>query len=633
MKQLLLKKLRLLLSIAAAALLMPLPAEAQTNIAVVSDIHVMAPSLLPSGAESKDAWINYYAGQRKMLDKSATIFDQFVNAMKTASPGVLLITGDLTKDGEQASHDYVKAKLAELKAVGIKCYVIPGNHDFGDEGNHTQFNTDGTTSNASVLSASNFATFYADYGYTDGTVDPNGSLSYVAEPVSGLILLAIDSRGGISDNTLKWLCSQASQARANGKQVIAMMHHPLFPHITGADLFIDTYTVGSYETVRNKLINAGVNVILTGHFHTSDIAKDWNDDASKAIYDINTGSLISYPCDYRMLTLSADKTTLGISTSSLTPTGMTAEECKTWLSGRLISIAKAKMNNKAGAMATYFASQINNIATFASNLFILHAEGDENSSGDRTDIATEYTNYKANAAYAAIFNYGGITDASVYSILDDKSNYGETHEDQTSDRSLSITLPASTVLNEAVTIPASGWATYCTGHDVDISLTSGLTAYTVSAVDATKATLTEVTKIPAEEGFLLKGAAGNYTLKPADSNVSAVTNLLKGTLVATDPATVTTSGKIWVLATQSGTTGFYQYTGTGNIPAHKAYLVTGASARMISLGGDGDATDIQFIEKGLGNDADHPIFTLQGTRASSLRPGIYIQNGRKIVIK
>lgn len=631
MKQQLLKKLRLLLSVAAVTLLMPLPTAAQTRIAVVSDIHVMAPDLLPSGAESKDAWINYYAGQRKMLDKSAAIFDQFVNAIKTASPNILLITGDLTKDGEQVSHDYVKSKLADLESAGIQCYVIPGNHDFGEEGNHTKFFADGTTANAEVLSASNFANSYANYGYSEGTPDPNGSLSYVAEPVSGLVLLAIDSHSGsIGANTLTWICSKASQARANGKQVIAMMHHPLFPHITGADLFIDTYTVGSYETVRNKLINAGVNVILTGHFHTSDIAKDWNDDASKAIYDINTGSLISYPCDYRMLTLSADKTTLDVSTSSLTPTVMTAEECKTWLSGRLESIAKAKMNNKAGVAAPYVATYINNIATFAANLFILHAEGDENLSGaKRTSIETAYTNYKSDATYNTIFSYGGITDASVYSILDDKSHYGDTHENQTDDRALLITLPASTVLNEAVTIPASGWATYCTGHDVDISLTSGLTAYTVSAVDATKATLTQVTKIPAEEGFLLKGAAGNYTLKPATTDVSAVTNLLKGTLVAIP------GDGYYALATKGEppVTAFYPVKAGVNIPAHKAYISIPAGARMLSLGGDGGTTDIQFIEKGLDNDAEQPIYTLQGTRANSLRPGIYIQNGKKVVIK
>lgn len=637
MKQQLLKKLRLLLSVAAVTLLIPLPMAAQTRIAVVSDIHVMAPGLLPSGAESQDAWINYYAGQRKMLDKSAAIFDQFVNAMKTASPKILLITGDLTKDGEQVSHDYVKTKLAELEDEGIQCYVIPGNHDFGEEGNHTQFIADGTTANAEVLSASNFATSYANYGYSEGTPDPNGSLSYVAEPVSGLVLLAIDSHSGsIGANTLTWICSKASQARANGKQVIAMMHHPLFPHITGADLFIDTYTVGSYETVRNKLINAGVNVILTGHFHTSDIAKDWNDDANKAIYDINTGSLISYPCDYRMLTLSADKTTLDVATTSLEETTALrpdeATSWKDWLQNRLKRKAEAKMNEEAGNMATTLSTYIDNLSTFAANLFILHAEGDENSEThvtERANLETTYTGYKNDLLYSAALSYGGITDASVYSILDDKSNYGGAHENQTADRKLNINLPASTVLNEAVTIPASGWATYCTGHDVDISLTSGLTAYTVSAVDATKATLTEVTKIPAEEGFMLKGAAGNYTLKPATTDVSAVTNLLKGTLVAIP------GDGYYALATKGEppVTAFYPVKAGVNIPAHKAYISIPAGARMLSLGGDGGTTDIQFIEKGLDNDAEQPIYTLQGTRASSLRPGIYIQNGKKVVIK
>jgi 3',5'-cyclic AMP phosphodiesterase CpdA len=629
----LLNKLRLLLLLAVITSLMPLPVATQTRIAVVSDIHVMAPSLLPSGSESKDAWTTYYTGQRKMLDKSAAIFDQFVNTITSTSPkpDLLLITGDLTKDGEQASHDYVKTKLAELESAGIQCYVIPGNHDFGEEGNHTQFNADGTTSDADVLSTSDFATFYADYGYIGSTVDTNGSLSYVAEPVSGLILLAIDSHSAsISDSTLKWLCAQASQARANGKQVIAMMHHPLFPHITGADMFIDTYAIGNHDTVRNKLINAGVNVIMTGHFHTSDIAKDWNDDASKAIYDINTGSLISYPCDYRMLTLSADKTTLSVSTSSLTPTGMTAAECKTWLSDRTKSIATTKMNNKAGGLASVFADKINNIATFAAKLFILHAEGNENSSADRAGIETEYT-YMANAVYAAIFIYGGISDASVYSILDDKSNYDKAHEDQTNDRMLSITLSGSTVLDEVVTIPASGngWATYCTGHDVDISLTDGLTAYTVTALSPSTATLTQVTKIPAEEGFMLKGAGGDYTLKPAATDVSAITNLLIGTLVTT-PAI----GGNYALATKSDITAFYPVKEGINIPAHKAYIANIPSgARLIAFEGDGGTTDIRFIEKGLDHDADQPIYNLQGMRTTSLRPGIYIQNGRKIVIK
>ncbi len=413
------------------------------KIVVVSDIHVMAPDLLENGAETQDAWLTYYSGQRKMLQQSAAIFEQFISQMTTLRPKVVLIAGDLTKDGEQLSHEYVRNCLYNLRYYGITVLVIPGNHDFGAEGNNTIFRADGTTEPADVLTIDDFKDYYDGFGYydSDSEYDPN-SLSYVAEPMEGLVVLAIDSHtASISEATLEWLCTKAKNARNTGKQVIAMMHHPLFPHITGANLFIDTYTVSSYETVRNALIDAGVNTILTGHFHTSDIAKDWNDDENKAVYDINTGSLISYPCDYRILTPSSDFMSLSVETASIVPTGMSAADCKTWLQGRAKSLAIEKMKAKAGAAAAAFAEQINNLGEFLANLFILHAEGNEADSGDRAGLATTYTTYKGDATYSMLLTAGGITDASIYSILDDKSNYGTDKENVTNDRTLSITLP------------------------------------------------------------------------------------------------------------------------------------------------------------------------------------------------
>ena len=413
------------------------------QIVVVSDIHVMAPELLPEGAETQEAWTTYYAGERKMLQESVAIFDQFIQKMMALQPRVLLITGDLTKDGERLSHEYVRNSLYNLTYYGTRVLVIPGNHDFGGSGKATKFNADGTTEPAEVLTTDDFKDFYDGFGYNDweSEYDPN-SLSYVVEPMEGLVVLAIDSHtASISEATLEWLCTKAKEARNAGKQVIAMMHHPLFPHITGANLFIDTYTVDGYETVRDALIDAGVNTILTGHFHTSDIAKDWNDDESKAVYDINTGSLISYPFDYRVLTPSNDFMTFQVATQTLTPTGMTADDAKAWLKDRTKTIATQKMNSKAGALAAMVGTQIDNVAEFASNLYILHSEGDENVSNDRETVATVYEGYKNDPTYSAIFSYGGITDESIYSILDDKSNYGTDKSNQTADRSLSIAMP------------------------------------------------------------------------------------------------------------------------------------------------------------------------------------------------
>lgn len=622
MKRNVLYKLYLMLPLAVAFLLAPQHLSAQTRIAVVSDIHVMAPGLLPEAAKSQTAWKTYYSGQRKMLEQSADLFDQFLTAINSSGADVLLITGDLTKDGEQASHEYVREKLA---ALDMKVYVVPGNHDFGEEGNHIQYNADGTTVDAPVLSPADFITAeagYADYGYGAGsTLDPNGSLSYVAEPVKGLILLAIDSHSAsIPSETLIWLCNQAKEARDMGKQVIAMMHHPLIEHIKGASMFISTYTVGSNTTVRDALIEAGVNVILTGHFHASDIAYDWNTSEENGVYDINTGSLISYPCDYRILTLSQDLQTINVTTESLNHSGSEA-----WLHDRLEAFAKARMNAKAGELAVYAASQINELADFAADLFILHAKGNEDSdanASEREALRSRYTGYKGDFFYKTALGYGGIEDASIYSILENKSHYGEDHEKQTNDRTLTINLPT---LNETVTLSADGWASYCTGHDLDISLTNGVKAYAVTATTATTATLTQVTQIPAEEGFLLRGTASTaYTLKPASTAVSSISNLLQGTLKAT-----TAPDGCFVLANKSDGFGFYP-TGIGlEIPAHKAYLPSSSSARMLVI--NGETTGINVLETEKKN--QQTIYTLQGVPASSLHRGFYIQNGKKIIIK
>ena len=425
--------MELIFLLLAAILLIPQSTTAQTHIAVVSDIHVMAPSLLPDGTKEQGAWTSYYAGQRKMLEQSKDLFDQLRTTLLDSKPDLLLITGDLTKDGEQASHDYVKAGLETLKDASMKILVIPGNHDFGEEGNHTQFKADGTTADAPVLAATDFATYYADFGYTGSAIDPNGSLSYVSEPIEGLVVLAIDSHtAAIGNNTLTWLCDQARTARTAGKQVIAMMHHPLFPHILGLDKYISTYSVNGYENVRNSLIDAGVNVILTGHFHTSDIAKDWNNDPDKAIYDINTGSLISYPNNYRMLTLSKDRQQLSISTATLTPTGMTAEECKLWLKGRLKTLVKAKINSSKYAR---FLTEDNKefFAELGANAFILHAEGDEHTKETAASILKQVDDDDVWRLFLG---------KALHSMLEDKSNYGDaTHEDQTNDRTLTINLP------------------------------------------------------------------------------------------------------------------------------------------------------------------------------------------------
>jgi predicted phosphodiesterase len=612
------------------ALICATPAAAQ-KIAVLTDIHVMGPNLIE---EDGTAWQNALASDRKLLDYSRAIFDQLIDRFKADDmPDILLITGDLTKDGEYDSHVYVESRLRELKK-NVKVYVIPGNHDLGTSNSLIFKGTE--TEHAQTLeeSGKSFAEMYHDYGYDSNTsvLDPN-SLSYACEPEEGLVLIGIDSHtGSLSEATLNWACKQARQARAAKKQVIAMMHHPLFPHILGADIYVNTATVGDYETVRNRLADAGVRVLLSGHFHTSDIAKDWNADLTKEIYDINTGSTISYPCDYRELKLKDNMTTLKVTTVSITaitgdPT-FTSEMARARLKTGIYNAAFQKIKGLVGSLLND--EQAADLADLAAMAFLIHAEGDEPSKAHEDEVKEVrdlIADYKANGSFAVKMAMA-LLENNFESLLTDKSNYGDKdRENRTADRDLTIEMPdVSTDLTEAITLAADGWSTYCTDVALDLTKTEGVKGYVVSSIADGYVNLQEVMEIPAEEGFILHGTGGAaYTLHATATSLEPETNLLKGTL-----ASITAPENCYVLSSKNDITGFYPVKNGLVLPAHKAYLeIAGGSSARILIFDD----NMTGIERPTADKPDADIYTLQGVRTNQLVKGVYIKNGKKLIIR
>jgi len=411
---------------------------AQTKMVVLSDLHLTAPALLVNDGP---AWRNLLAADRKLLDFSQPLLDEAVERIKTIQPKLVLITGDLTKDGETVSHEYVVKKLDELKAAGIMTLVIPGNHDIDMGGTAVAYDGESTTPVASP-SLDEFASLYADYGYGKGSVFDGVSKTYCCEPVSGFVVIGINSgkEASISTETLNWVCEQASAATAAGKRVIVMMHHALNRHITNADRFLGTTAIDHADDIRNRLIDAGVKVILTGHFHTSDIAKDFNESLTAPIYDIATGSLASYPCDYRELSFSADLSTLEVATGHITSTSgnnqFSSDSAKVRLHETIMLLVKekgmAKLREKFSEQgATVLETMLEVLANYVADAYIIHAEGDE---------------YKVNTdKLLDIFSDGMINSLMpgcyemFCSMLKDLSPYGVAgRENQTDDLSLTI---------------------------------------------------------------------------------------------------------------------------------------------------------------------------------------------------
>ena len=416
----------------ALALMMAMATWAQTNIVVLSDTHVMGPGLLVNDGA---AWQKELANDRKLFDYSQEVFDVLMETMLSEKPDMVLITGDLTKDGELLSHQYVAGQLNRLREAGIKTFVIPGNHDFGSK--HALIFDGDQSSKAEVVSREQFTELYRNHGYGAESLRDETSLSYCCEPVEGLLLIGLDSGtdGRLEESTLQWACQQAAQAQQQGKYVLAMMHHALLPHFNAEDQLLPSSVVQNYETVRNRLADAGVQVVLTGHIHISDIAKDYNADLTRSIYDISTGSVISYPCDYRHLSLSEDRAQLSVSTNRITTLpdhpvyGTTAKER---LHQSLSQFVKRSIKNDM-------------IATVAANALLIHAEGNENESEEASNImgtlqlAKMFVSSSMKAKMAEHGLSWDLLESIVTSIMTDTTNLGiEGRQDQTNDLTLTI---------------------------------------------------------------------------------------------------------------------------------------------------------------------------------------------------
>lgn len=427
--------MRKVLMIGIVVLLCVTGSFAQTKIVVLSDTHVMAPELLVSDGS---AWQQFLSADRKMVDHSKTLFDTMIERLKTElKPQLVLITGDITKDGELLSHQYVAGKLSELHQCGIQTLVIPGNHDLGTR-NALCYDGANTTK-AATISAVDFAKLYAPYGYDEHSDRENSTLTYCTEPIPGLVVIGIDSgeNGWLSRLTLNWVCNKAEEAHKAGKQVLAMMHHPLFPHFYGVDKFVKTAVITDYEQVRNRLADAGIRVVLTGHFHTSDIAKNFNADLSKSIIDISTGSLISYPCDYRVLTLSADLRQLNVTTGHVTT--IPGDD-------HFSDTAKERLTESIRTQVEDMSSALHLVANEAAECFVVHAEGNEHQSPQGQQLLKRLLSIAKEAgSFAALVPSMKQKIADVEkmanSILRDISDYGDpARENQTDDLEITIDL-------------------------------------------------------------------------------------------------------------------------------------------------------------------------------------------------
>jgi predicted phosphodiesterase len=249
------------------------------RFAVVSDLHI-----------GLSHTIQDRPNRLHLVEVSIPALEIILDHLQQLEIDFLLLPGDLTQHGEPENHRWLQKRLSKLP---FPVYVVPGNHDvpheFADE---------------ISIGLKDFPYYYQQFGYHNPQ-----QLYYTSEVLPGVQLIGLNSNqfnqagkqiGCLDEAQLIWLEQVLKQSK--NKLVMVMVHHNVLEHIPkqSSHPLGQRYMLDNAPKLREILQAAGVGLVFTGHLHIQDIAYQ------DGIYDITTGSLVSYPHPYRIMQMQTD---------------------------------------------------------------------------------------------------------------------------------------------------------------------------------------------------------------------------------------------------------------------------------------------------------------------------------------
>ncbi len=285
--------------------------QSDLKIAVASDLHYNPPRASLDGEVTLDDEIYFYGNRRAaMEDESGFIIDEFLKqCAEDDSIEYVLIPGDLADDGKTRPQDHktVAAKLQAFEALtGKQVYIVNGNHD----------NSTDTNPERDETSSADFREIYWNFGYgeaLESTFEEDGSLSYTVNLGEKYRLIAADScdpsvstEDGLTFKKVTWICNMAEKAYNEGRYPVLMMHHNVLDHMPLQRIVSHNFIVRTHNLTAERLANAGIKTVLTGHEHGSD-AITYTSLKGNKLTDFSTTSLTMYPLEYRVMTFTDDE--------------------------------------------------------------------------------------------------------------------------------------------------------------------------------------------------------------------------------------------------------------------------------------------------------------------------------------
>ena len=216
-----------------------------------------------------------------------------------------------------------------------------------------------------------------------------------------------------------------------------------------------------------------------------------------------------------------------------------------------------------------------------------------------------------------------LEEATTLTVKGGNANYALDYVYITSDNGAVAGIPAK--------IGETGYATFSSTFALDLDdLGEDVTAYSASSVSGDYVVLAKAEgQVEAATGLILIGEAGTYNIPVATDGEAIEGNLLVGCTTATK---LDSDANAYVLVANGDAAEFQSLATNGaTIPAGHAYLNAPAAAARLSIVFEGETTGVAEVKKAEAENG--AIYNLAGQRVAQPANGLYIVNGKKVIIK
>ncbi len=259
--------------------------------------------------------------------------------------------------------------------------------------------------------------------------------------------------------------------------------------------------------------------------------------------------------------------------------------------------------------------------------------------GTAAATASNNLNFTVNGAtsddYVVYNGWNNYGNGTFNTVLAGDATFGLYRYD-TMLRTINVFSPAPATVPVAVA-DGKEFATFNSDYALDFANVTDIIAYTAQvSADGSTVTMTKVDgAVPANTGLLIRKAASTSAEVPVAASAAAVTNEFIAVTAdnCDEGQEYKTVKEGFILATVGGEQGFYKANSTDGtkVGKGKAYLpATGAAGARLTVKFGDEATGINDMRVVT---VDNAVYNLNGVRVSQPTKGLYIVNGKKMVIK